>query len=129
MKWIMTDDFKVKINLGGGFLNYENPPYRPVEKDMELIREEDGTIRKCDSNIVKLGYWRSLWLWYGYKKTLVEDIDWGAVAEAFVAVGTIILALILLPFIPFIRCYTDWKRAKYLVSKEAKEKIDELHRS
>jgi len=31
----MTDDFKVKIKLGGGFLNYENPPYRPVEIELE----------------------------------------------------------------------------------------------
>ena len=128
MKWIMTDDFKVKINLGGGFLNYENPPYRPVEKDMELIREEDGTIRKCDANIVKLGYWKSL-RFFGYKRILTEYFDWPAIVEGLIWIVAAIMALLILPILPFIYCYIEWARAKRLVSKEVKEKIDELHRS
>jgi hypothetical protein len=77
----------------------------------DLVREIDGSIRYCDSNIVKLGYW---WLVkYKVFDSLVDDV-----IEAFKQLGGGLLALLfllLLPSTPFIKAYFRLRQAKDMV--------------
>ncbi len=95
---------------------------------MELIREENGTIKKCDFNLVKLGYWRSL-RFFGYKRILQNYFDWPAIIDGLIWIFSAAMALLIFPLLPLIYCYLEWSRAKRLVSRETKEKVDKLHKS
>lgn len=77
----------------------------------DLVRDSDGTIRFCDSNIVRLGYW---WTVKHYTlDTLIDDI-----IEALTRLGIGLSALVFLlcsPITPPIRAYFRLKRAKEAV--------------
>lgn len=94
---------------------------------MELIRENNGKLRKCDANLVRLGYWRSL-RFFGYKRILTEYFDWKDIIEGSIYIITVMMMLLIFPLWPFLYCYVEWSRAKRLVSKEASKRVDELHK-
>jgi len=74
----------------------------------DLIKDA-GKIRNCPSNIVKMGYWRTLWEFHGYWKTLkhMTPYVWECVSEVI----KITIAMVLLPVLPFVQCYLKRKRA------------------
>ncbi len=78
---------------------------------MKGLIKDDGVIRQCPGNRVKLGYWRSLWYFHGYKDVLVSF----ALDEVIKAIRTLlmlILWLALFPALPFLHCLYQHNRAK-----------------
>ncbi len=75
----------------------------------DLIREKDGSIRYCDSNIAKMGYW---WV---VKRTytisyFVESIS-ECVELIFLGLQAVLLLLIL-PVAPLIKSYFAYKQSQ-----------------
>lgn len=92
----------------------------------KLIKDKDK-FRNCSHNKAILGYWKSWYYFYSYRKSL-REVHWPDVLDALILICTLLIWIVIFPLVPFIRCYTDWKRAVHEVSKEAQEKIDKLHK-
>jgi|GEM_PF-2434136 len=73
----------------------------------DLVREEDNSIRYCDSNIVKLGYW---WLAFKMFDEFAYDLS-EALKHLFDGILAL-LFLMLLPISPFIKAYFRLRQAK-----------------
>lgn len=76
---------------------------------MKLIKNEDGTIRRCDRNIKELGYWRSL-RWFGYKSCL-NYIDISELFKAIQVLSMYMFYILFFPILPLIAGYVNWRRA------------------
>lgn len=88
---------------------------------MALIRNDDGTIRRCDRNIKELGYWKSL-SWFGYKYCLdCIDVEEVLISIKLLAVTT--FYIVLFPILPLIACYVNWRRAVRRCEIEDSEKM------
>ncbi len=74
-----------------------------------LIREGDGTIRRCERNIKELGYWKSL-RWFGYRYCL-SCIDVRDFFKSIAVLLSSLLYIVIFPILPLIACYVKWKRA------------------
>lgn len=73
----------------------------------DLIRD-DGKIRNCDSNIVKLGYWKALIFIRPFSILGAMGGALEGLKDGFLA----IIALLILPIYPFIDTYFRYKQAK-----------------
>jgi len=83
---------------------------------MPLIYDNDK-LRKCPSNIVKMGYWKSFFEFYSYKRVIAGFMG-RELLEAFQLIFTFIIWIILFPLLPFIHCYADLRRYKIEVKRE-----------
>lgn len=77
------------------------------KKDLIL---DDGEIRRCSSNVVKMGYWRTLWEFFGYKKLLVSVAP--EALQVLKKAAELALFAVIMPVLPFTHCYGEWSRAK-----------------
>ncbi len=87
-----------------------------------LIRH-DGKVIRCPRNLAKLGFWKSYSRFYGYKKTLLDMGYADSISEAveaFKILFNIIIFTLLIPIVPFLKCFFDLKRAKKEVKQETK---------
>lgn len=73
----------------------------------DLIRD-DGKIRNCDSNVVKLGYWKTLILIRPFSYIGVI----GGILDGLKDTMLAIAGIFLLPLYPFIETYFRYKSAK-----------------
>jgi hypothetical protein len=81
----------------------------------DLVREEDGSIRWCDKNIAKLGYWWTVKHYYRveyFVETLTECCEY--IWQGLQAT----LAVVILPVLPLILANTKLKEAKENVEYE-----------
>ncbi len=86
-----------------------------MAKDIDLVRNDCGSIRYCDSNIVKLGYW-----WLVKYKIIDSTVDDVIEASKQLWDGVLaLLFLVLLPITPFIKAYFRLRQAKEMVEYES----------
>ena len=92
---------------------------------MEELIKDDGVIRKCPSNMAKMGYIKSYREFFGYKDSIKEYPFRDVLLQLLEALrdtfGAVVY-LIIFPIVPFLRCYFTVKRAKKEVAKENKLK-------
>lgn len=82
----------------------------------DLIRD-DGEIRQCPANLARMGFFRSLVEFYGYKRA-ASIVDWGEVWESVLSILNLILFFVLFPVLPLLQCWSDVRRAKKEVAAE-----------
>ncbi len=83
---------------------------------------DEGEIRECPSNKVKLGYWKSFRLFYSYKRSF-SNVDFYRLVEALASILIAVVYLPLLPVLPFIQCWFDLKSAKAQVKANQGRKV------
>lgn len=89
-----------------------------------MLIKDNGKIRECPANKVKLGFWKSFFLFYGYKR-LFESVEWKKLLQSIRLLFELFIFILVFPVLPFIQCYNDWVRAKKLIEQE--KRIDKLH--
>lgn len=78
-------------------------------KNKELLLD-NGKIRRCPRNFAILGFWKTYWLFFGYKKALCE-YDVKEIFDALWLIFNSIVYTILFPIIPFLHAFTCWRSA------------------
>ena len=88
----------------------------------DLIYDGDD-IRRCPKNVYILGYWKSLFLFYGYDNSIRTLVSfWDDIVESFRVIGAVIIYLVIFPIHPFLSTLYQWRKAVKDVNIDYKEK-------
>ena len=73
---------------------------------------DDGKLRECPSNIYKIGFWKTLASFHGWRREANElKHAAGDAAEALAVLAGVLLFVALLPVSPMIRAFLQWRKA------------------
>lgn len=78
----------------------------------ERLIFDNGKLRNCDSNVAKIGYFKTVFNLCGYNSQIKELKGFGRkTLEAIGLLLSVLLFIVLFPVTPFIRGYFRYKRA------------------
>lgn len=83
----------------------------------DLKFDEDGKLIESYGNITKLGYLRTWWHFYSYRKSLSVFIGSGEIIIEFLS---LLLMIIVFPIMPFIEAWVTYRSAAKFMRKEQK---------
>ena len=90
---------------------------------MDDLIKDDGVIRKCPSNLAKMGYLKSFKHLFTYKECLNDLlVESDEIAEALVKLLAVVIYISFLPIMPFVRCFLTVRKAKKEVAEDIKRK-------
>lgn len=83
-----------------------------------LIRD-DGVIKGCPSNKVKMGWWKTFRCFHSYRKEAMNVYySWEDIKDAFFVFTSLVLIIVLFPILPLIKSIFDYRKAVKRVRAE-----------